>query len=58
MFVTVCLLGLDVPFILRKIDVNTYIVIEETYIHDVMNGKIMSVRDASYTQQVQNIKLQ
>lgn len=54
----VCLLGLDVPFILRKIDVDTYIVIGEAYIHGAMDGEIMSARGASYTQQVQDIKLQ
>ena len=49
----VCLLGLDVPFVLRKIDVDTYIVIGEAYIHGAMDGEITN---ASYAPQ--DIKLQ
>ena len=49
----VCLLGLDVPLVLRKIDVDTYIMIGEAYIHGAMDGEMLS-----YTQQVQDIKLQ
>ena len=49
----VCLLGLDVPFILRKIDVDTYIMIGEAYIHGAMDGEI-----PSHTQHVQDIRLQ
>lgn len=54
----VCLLGLDVPFVLRKIDVDTYIVIGEAYIHGAMDGEIVSARGASHAAQVQDIKLQ
>ncbi len=55
----VCLLGLDVPFILRKVDEDTYIVIGEAYIHGAMDGEIMSAHGASGSAQtVQDIKLQ
>lgn len=52
----ICLLGLDVPFVLRKIGEDTYIVIGEAYIHGAMDGEIVSARDASYPPQ--DIKLQ
>ncbi len=59
MWDVVCLLGLDVPFILRKVDVDTYIVIGEAYIHGAMDGEIMSAHSASGSAQtVQDIKLQ
>jgi hypothetical protein len=54
----VCLLTLDVPFILRKIDADTYIVIGEAYIHGAMDGEIISARSASDAWQFQDIKLQ
>ena len=55
----VCLLGLDVPFILRKIDEDTYIVIGEAYIHGAMDGEIMSAHGASGSAQtVLDVKLQ
>ena len=54
----ICLLGLDVPFVLRKIDVDTYIVIGEAYIHGAMDGEIVSARGASHAPPVQDIKLQ
>lgn len=54
----VCLLGLDVPFVLRKIDTDTYIVIGEAYIHGAMDGEIISTRGTSYPPQSQDIKLQ
>lgn len=54
----VCLLGLDVPFILRKIDIDTYIVIGEAYIHGAMDGEIMSARGAPHIQLLQDINLQ
>ncbi len=53
----VCLFGLDVPFILRKVDVDTYIVIGEAYIHGAMDGEIISAASRS-AQPVQDIKLQ
>ena len=49
----VCLLALDLPFVLRKIDVDTYIMIGEAYIYGAMDGK-----NPSRTQHVQDIRLQ
>ena len=49
----VCLLGLDLPFVLCKIDADTYIIIGEAYIHGAMDGK-----NTSRTQYAQNIRLQ
>lgn len=54
----ICLLGLDVPFLLRNIDGDTYIVIGEAYIHGATDGEIVSTRDASETQQLRELKLQ
>jgi len=54
----ICLLGLDVPFVLRKIDPDTYIVIGEAYIHGAMNGEIMNASVPLSTPQGQEIKLQ
>lgn len=53
----VCLLGLDVPFVLRKVDVDTYIVIGEAYIHGVMDGEIVNTRNGPQNYLVQDIKL-
>ena len=36
----VSLPGLDLPFVLRKIDSDTYIMIGEAYIHGTMDGKV------------------
>ena len=49
----VCLLGLDVPFILREIDADTYIMVGEAYIHGAMDGEIRP-----HTQNIQDINLQ
>ena len=49
----VYLLGLDLPFVLHKIDADRYIMIGEAYIHGAMDGK-----NTSRTQHVQNIRLQ
>ena len=54
----ICLLGLDVPFVLRKIDADTYVVIGEAYIGGAMDGEIVSLRGPAYAQYVQEIKLQ
>ena len=54
----VCLLGLDVPFVLRKIDADMYIVIGEAYIHGAMDGEIVSALGSASSLQPQNIKLQ
>ena len=54
----VCLLGLDVPFVLRKVDEDMYIVIGEAYIHGAMDGEIVSTSGSSHAVQIQDIKLQ
>ena len=54
----VCLLGLDVPFVLRKIGADTYIVIGEAYIHGAMDGEIVTTLEIARALPLQDIKLQ
>jgi hypothetical protein len=35
-------MGLDVPFVLRKIDIDTYILVGEAYFHGAMDGEVLA----------------
>lgn len=47
-------LGLDVPFVLRKIDEDVYVLIGEAYIYGAMDGEVL----AEAGLEVQDIRLQ
>jgi hypothetical protein len=38
-------MGLDVPFVLRKLDADLYILVGEAYIHGAMDGEMLANGD-------------